>query len=61
MVTLAGRRITDECSQCGLILTCELWRSGSATDFDSVVIGSIPITLVWDVYPKIPYIYFSLL
>ena len=61
MVTLAGRRITDECSQWGLILTCELWRSGSATDFDSVVIGSIPITLVWDVYPKIPYIYFSLL
>lgn len=36
-----------------------VWRSGSATDFDSVVIGSIPITLVWDVYQKIPYIYFS--
>lgn len=28
MVTLAGRRITDECSQCGLILTCELCRQG---------------------------------
>nr|DAL12514.1 MAG TPA_asm: hypothetical protein [Bacteriophage sp.] len=28
MVTLAGRRITDECSQCGFILTCELCRQG---------------------------------
>lgn len=28
MVTLAGRRIIDECSQCGLILTCELCRQG---------------------------------
>ena len=28
MVALAGRRITDECSQCGLILTCELCRQG---------------------------------
>ena len=28
MVTLSGRRIADECSQCGLILTCELCRQG---------------------------------
>lgn len=26
MVTLAGRKITDECSLCGQILTCELCR-----------------------------------
>lgn len=28
MVTLAGKKITDECSECGLILTCDLCRKG---------------------------------
>lgn len=40
-----------------ILFTQGVWRSGSATDFDSVVSGSIPLTLVWDVIP----IYFSLI